>query len=126
MATSLTDRMVRGTVALGLLLGAGLTVTACSEDPDLTRDDLLEKLAETNVGDTAFNECLADELFDLLEQDQVDEFYDASDASLSDETTAALQEASATCAARSASVADSDEDVEAGDAGSSGDTTTGG
>lgn len=123
MTPPLVRRILPTALATVLVVGGALAATGCGQDEDITREEFLERFSETSPGDDAFNECVVDELFTQLDQEQINAFYGEPNTGLSDENTLAIQEASATCAAETASPPEAGTGIDDG----SGETdTTGG
>lgn len=102
MAVSLPRRLLPGALALALLTGAGLATAGCGGDEDISKEKFLADFSTKSPLDDEVDSCIVDELYAQLDQEQINDFYGSdADAPLSDENTAAVQEASAKCATES-------------------------
>lgn len=103
MATSFTRRIVPGAAALALLFGAGLTTVGCTGNEDVSQEKFLEDFSETSPLDDGVDECIVDELFAQLDQEELNDFYgEDTDQPLSASNAQAVEAASSKCATEAA------------------------
>lgn len=96
MASRRHHRIASGALALALL-GCGLA--ACGGgDGDISKATFLRSFSEQSPLNPELDQCIVDEIFENLDQEQINSFWGEADTPLSAENTKALEEASTTCA----------------------------
>ncbi|WCO65940.1 hypothetical protein PO878_15665 [Iamia majanohamensis] len=104
-------RRLAATVALGAALVAGAACGGGGDDP-VSRDELTTELRNDAGVTEAQASCMADDLFERLDQDDIDAiagYTGDTDDEVSDEAVAALTDAITTCVATDDDGSDADQ-----------------